>query len=364
VTLAVANVLQKKVRSLLVVLAVGIGVALLLVLVGITRGSIREVAERIRSVGGDVIVQQAGGTSFLALKSGVLPEAYAERLRAVPGVAAVSPVVTWTATFRNQFYVVYGIDPGQFSSIGGGLRMVEGRALQGRGEVVVDSRLARAARVAVGDRVELLGSSFEVVGVAKEGVGARIFLGMRELQSMLHQEDRVSLFFVRCESPAVVRQTVAAIEAALPGVRGQILEGFADEMARSMSGLDEFIGAITATTLVVSLLVVSLAMYMTILERTRDIGILKSLGASRLRVMGDVVLESMLLTGLGVAAGYALTAAAVAALRSAYPLLDVEIGPLWAMRAAALGFAGGLLGALYPAWFAARQDPVRALGWE
>jgi putative ABC transport system permease protein len=259
---------------------------------------------------------------------------------------------------------VYGIDPGQFSSIGGGLRMVAGRELRGPGEVVVDARLAAAARVAVGDRIELLGSSFEVVGVAKEGIGARIFLGMRELQSMLHQEDRVSLFFVRCASPAAVKATVAAIEAALPGVRGQILEGFADEMARSMSGLKEFIGAITATTLVVSLLVVSLAMYMTILERTHDIGILKSLGASRLRIMRDIVAESMILTALGVVAGYALTLGAAAAIRSAYPLLDVDIGASWMARAAALGIAGGLLGALYPAWFAARQEPVRALSWE
>jgi putative ABC transport system permease protein len=364
VTLAVANVLQRKVRSAVCILAVGIGIALLLVLVGMTRGSIQEVARRIENVGGDIIVQPAGATQFLALKSGILPEKYAELLGRVPGVAAVSPVVTWTTTFGNGFYVVYGIDPERFSSIGGGLRMVEGRALRGAGEVVVDSRLASAARLAVGDRMELLGSSFEVVGVSKEGVGARIFLPIRELQSMLHQEDRVSLFFVRCASPAVVKATAAAIEAALKGVRCQILEGFADEMARSMTGLREFIGAITGTTLVVSLLVVALAMYMTILEKTREIGILRSLGASRATIMGNVVLESVLLTGGGVIAGYGLTIGAVAALRAWYPLLNVEITPYWIVVAGGLGLASGLLGALYPAWFAARQDPVRALSYE
>jgi putative ABC transport system permease protein len=364
VTLAIANVIQKKVRTLIVILAVGIGVALLLVLVGVTRGSIDEVAERIRNVGGDIIVQQAGGTSFLALKSGILPERYAERLAALPGVAAVSPVVTWTTTFRNQFYVVYGIDPQRFSSIGGGLRMVAGRELRAPGEVVVDSRLAGAARVTVGDRIELLGSRFEVVGISKEGIGARIFLLMSEMQSMLHQEERVSLFFVRCTSPAAVKPTAAAIEAELKGVRCQMLEGFADEMARSMAGLKQFIGAITATTLIVSLLVVSLAMYMTILQRTRDIGILRSLGASHWLIMRDVMLESLLLTGLGVIAGYALALAAATAIRFHYPLLTVDIDLLWLVRAGALGIVGGLLGALYPAWFAARQDPVRALRWE
>jgi putative ABC transport system permease protein len=364
VRLALANVLQKKVRSVIAVLAVGIGTALLLVLVGVTRGSIDEVAHRIQNVGGDVIVQQAGATSFLALKSGILPERYGERLRAVPGVAAVSPVVTWTTTFRNQFYVVYGIDPAQFSSIGGGLQIVAGRALRRPGEVVVDSRLAATAHLAPGDRIDLLGTSFEVAGVSKEGIGARIFFLMSELQSLLHQEDRVSLFFVRCTSPAVVKATVAAIESELRGVRCQILEGFADEMARSMSGLEEFISAVTASTLVVSLLVVALAMYMTILEKTHEIGILKSLGASRRMIMANIVLESVLLTAGGVVAGYALTAAAVAALHAWYPLLTVEVTPFWIALAGGLGVLSGLLGALYPAWFAARQDPVKALSYE
>ena len=152
-TLALANVLQKKVRSAICILAVGIGVALLLVVVGLTRGSIQEVAQRIQNVGGDLIVQPAGATQFLALKSGVLPEQYAERLRAIPGVAAVSPVVAGTTTFRNGFYVVYGIDPERFSSIGGGLRIVDGRAMRGPGEVVVDSR-PRRRRPALGGRAD------------------------------------------------------------------------------------------------------------------------------------------------------------------------------------------------------------------
>jgi putative ABC transport system permease protein len=81
VTLAVAAILQKKVRSAITVLAVGIGVALLLVLIGLTKGSMNEVAQRIQNVGADLLVQPAGSTSFLALKSGILPERYAERLR-------------------------------------------------------------------------------------------------------------------------------------------------------------------------------------------------------------------------------------------------------------------------------------------
>ncbi len=362
--LALASIFQKKVRSIISLLAVGLGIALLLVLVGMTQGSIADVAARIQNVGGDIIVQQAGSTNFLALRSGILPEKYREKLLAIPGVAAVSPVVTWTTSYRNQLYVVYGIDPEEFSSIGGGLQIVAGRMLQSPDEVVVDSRLASAAHLALGGSMDLLGSTFHVAGIAKEGIGARIYLLQSQLQEMLHQEERVSLFFVRCTSPAVVKQTAAAIESSLQGVRCQLLEGFADEMARSMSGLKEFISAVTVTTLLVSLLVIALAMYMTVLEKTREIGILKSLGASRAYIVWNILVESLMLTGAGVIAGYLMTGGAILFLGRSYPLLTVRVTPFWILVGGALGIAAGILGAIYPAWFAARQDPVRALAHE
>jgi putative ABC transport system permease protein len=363
-TLPVANILQKKIRSSICILAVSLGITLLLVLVGLTKGSINEVAERIENVGGDIIVQQAGATNFFALKSGVLPERFRDMIDDVPGVEAVSPVVTWTTTFRDNFYVVYGVDPNQFSTIGGGLEIVEGRGLQKPGDLVVDSRMAAAVGLAVGDEIELLGSTFEVIGISKEGIGARIFMLMSQLQEMLHQEGRVSIFFVKCDSPDVVKTTALAIEANVPGVHVQLLENFADQMASSMSGLKEFIGAITVTTLIVSLLVILLAMYSTIIEKTREIGILKSLGASKAFIMGNIVLESVILTVCGVLMAFLFTFIAVKVLGFRYPMLTVEVTPFWIVIGSAMGIVGGVLGALYPAYVAVRQDPVAALSYE
>ncbi|MGD8413580.1 MAG: ABC transporter permease [Candidatus Latescibacterota bacterium] len=363
-TLPVANILQKKMRSSICVLAVSLGITLLLVLVGLTKGSINEVADRIENVGGDIIVQQAGATNFFALKSGVLPEKYRDLLKDVQGVEAVSPIVTWTTTFRDNFYVVYGIDPNQFSTIGGGLEIVEGSGLSRPGDLVVDSRMAAGVGLAVGDEIELLGSTFEIVGISKEGIGARIFMLMTQLQEMLHQEGRVSLFFVKCASPDVVKSTAAAIESGVKGVHVQLLENFADQMASSMSGLKEFIGAITVTTLIVSLLVVLLAMYSTIIEKTREIGILKSLGASRAFIMGNIVLESVILTAGGVVMAFVFTFVAVEVLGALYPMLTVEITPYWVVVGSAMGLAGGVLGALYPAYVAVKRDPVAALSYE
>jgi putative ABC transport system permease protein len=362
--LPVANILQKKIRSLICILAVSLGITLLLVLVGLTRGSINEVAERIQNVGADMIVQQEGATSFFALKSGVLPERYRERIEQIPGVKAVSPVVTWTTTYRDQFYVVYGIDPARFSTIGGGLEIVDGSRMERPGQVVIDSRMAGATGLVVGDTLDLLGTTFEIAGISKEGIGARIFLLMDELQELLHQQQRVSLFFVKCESPGVVKTTAAVIEREVGGVSCQLLENFADQMAASMSGLREFIGAITVTTLVVSLLVILLAMYSTILEKTREIGILKSLGASNAFIMRNIVVESVILTVCGVLLGYLFTALVVKYMAGAYPLLTVEVTPLWIVTGGVMGILGGVLGALYPAVVAVRQDPVAALSYE
>jgi putative ABC transport system permease protein len=260
--------------------------------------------------------------------------------------------------------VVYGIDPGQFSSIGGELKISQGRHLQNVGELVMDSRMAGATGTAVGDTIDLLGSKFTVVGIAKEGIGARIFLLLTELQSMLQQENKVSMFFVKCTSPQYMKEVALDIEERVKGVKCQLLENFADEMTRSMIGLNQFIGAITVTTLAISFLVILLAMYTTIMERTREIGILKSLGASKVFVMRSILLESTLLTIAGVLTGYFFTLFSKYSLIRIYPLLTIEITSYWIFVGTFLGIAGGILGAFYPALIAVRQDPVKALNYE
>ena len=131
-----------------------------------------------------------------------------------------------------------------------------------------------------------------------------------------------------------------------------------------MSGLKEFIGAITVTTLIVSLLVILLAMYSTIIEKTREIGILKSLGASKTFIMGNIVLESVILTVGGVITAFLFTFVAVKILGVRYPMLTVEVTPFWVLIGSVMGIVGGVLGALYPAYLAVRQDPVAALSYE
>ena len=361
-----ANVWKRKTRSLVCVAAVGIGIALLLVLTGLCRGMVRESAARMRKTGAQIIVQPRGSSGLLALKGSSLPVGYRAEIEKIPGVAAACPVLTWTTTIEKVIYVIYGLDLSDYAAIGGRPKMVEGRPWSGPGEMMIDSRLASANGYGAGDRIGLLGRQFTVAGVFRSGIGARVYLPLSTLQEALHLKGMCSIFFVRTSStdPKAVKAVAARIESALPALRASALDRYEDIMVNEMTGLNEFFGAITATALVISFLVILLTMYTTIIERTREIGIIRSLGATRGFVVKMVVEESVLLCLAGVIAGFALTLGARLWIGRVHPLLTLEISVRWMALAALLGIGGGVLGALYPGVKAAGVDPVEALGYE
>ncbi|MDD5557191.1 MAG: ABC transporter permease [bacterium] len=362
--LILANLRHRRTRSTLCVLAVGIGIALLLVLSGLCRGMIHESARRLRGTGASVIVQPRGSSGLLAFKGGSLPVRYAGELEAVEGVAAACPVLTWTTTIDRVIYVVYGVDLGAFEAVGGALPIVEGRPWRSGDELLVDSRLAAANGYRVGDRLPLLGRTFRVAGIFRSGVGARVYLPIETLQEALHLEGMCSLFFVAAEPGVAPAGVAAEIEARLPALTASVLDNYEEILVHEVTGLGEFFGVITGTALVISFLVILTTMYTTIAERTREIGILRALGATRGRIVRMVAAESLILCAMGVAAGFAIAVGVRFWLAASHPLLTMEITAAGLARAAALGIAGGVLGALPPGMRAARVDPVEALLYE
>jgi putative ABC transport system permease protein len=127
--------------------------------------------------------------------------------------------------------------------------------------------------------------------------------------------------------------------------------------------LDIFIDVVVGVAAVISMLVILLAMYTTVTERTRQIGVLKSLGMSNAGVAWVIEQEALAVSVLGVLLGVVLTLAArFVVMRTTSLTVDIE--PRWMLLSLAIGLLGGTLGALYPALRAARQDPVEALSYE
>ena len=131
-----------------------------------------------------------------------------------------------------------------------------------------------------------------------------------------------------------------------------------------MPGLDAFIESMIALAVSIGFLVILLSMYTTVIERTRDIGVLKSIGASKGYIIRALLGESAFICVIGIVVGIVMSYVARAFFLSAFPTLSILITADWILRSSMIAIVGGLLGASYPAWLASRKDAIEALSYD
>jgi ABC-type antimicrobial peptide transport system permease subunit len=107
-----------------------------------------------------------------------------------------------------------------------------------------------------------------------------------------------------------------------------------------------------------------LAVGRAVLERTRETGILKSMGASKWAIVGLVLRETAAIAIVGVVLGIAGTFGVKVMMAHFFSTTNFEITGLWMANASGIAFAGAMCGALCPAWLPARKDPIGALAYE
>ncbi|MFC1544552.1 ABC transporter permease [Gemmatimonadota bacterium] len=360
--LALSNLSQRKMRSSISILALSVGICLFMVLWGLVNGVLNEFTERIRGIGADITVVRTGSNPLL-FGSGVLPYNLAEKLRQVDGVQTVSPVLIWKTQIGGAPYNVFGIEPENFQDLGGELVYIDGRPIEAPNEMIIDSRIASQEGLSVEDSLTL-GQPFRIVGIVRPGVGTRVFMHYMTMAELTSQPERVSLFFVRAESPEMVEGVSKQILENFQGVETQFMSNIAASMGKYLNSLNQFIGAINYTTLIISALVILLSMYTTVVERTREIGILKSLGASRSYILTAIMTEAIILSLLGAILGIIFALSSAAVIEWKFQLLTVQLSSSLALRGLLLGLLVGSVGALYPALWASRQDPLNALVYD
>jgi putative ABC transport system permease protein len=359
------------VRSLSSVVGIALGVVLILVTVGLARGMLMSSGEREANLRAELVfLPPSGFGAGVTTAPLTLPVGYGRALETIPGVAATTPVARYVRDGARGigFELVEGV---RFEGAGGeasypevtGLRVARGRLPAGPNELVVDAQRASDPETALGARLTLLGREFEVVGVYEPEVGARMKMPLATMQELLGAQDKASWILVHTDEGASSDEVAAAIEKAFPGNQLVFTRDIPGMWTKGIPSLEVFLNVVIALAVFISGLTIFLALYTAITERTREIGILKSMGGSKSFIVGIIETEALLLASLGVLLG-GLVSLAVRWLIMSQTSLIVEFEWQWIAAAAALAVAGGMFGALYPALKAAHQDPVEALSYE
>jgi putative ABC transport system permease protein len=360
----VRNLLHRPLRTLIGVVAVAVEVALVVLIVGLTSGLLQETAKRVQGIGADVMVQPPAASIFLAFSGSPMPIKIGNKLTELKYVQAVAPALLQFNS-SGGVEVIYGIDPESFRAVSGGFAFLQGGDMEGPDDLLVDDWQAKAKNVKVGDTYTVLNHDWHVVGIFEHGKGARLFVPITTLQELVGARDKASVFFLKCTRPEHTEDVMEEIRGVLPGYTVRPLKDLLALMtSTNVPGLETFIHAMIALAIAIGLLVIFLTMYTTVIERTRDIGVLKSLGANRSFIVRALLTESAALCAFGVAAGVGLSYAVRAAFLAGFPTLSILITTDWILRAAGIAFAGAILGASYPAWLASRKDPVEALSYD
>jgi putative ABC transport system permease protein len=358
------NVLHRPIRTLITVIGVAVEVTLVILVVGLTTGLLTESAKRTEGVGADIMVQPPSASVFMAFSGAPMPIAIGDKLQQLTYVQAVAPVLVQFNSV-NGLDVVYGLRPDSFRAVSGGFVFHAGHELQGADDILVDDVYARGKKIRVGQTVHILEHNFLVAGIVEHGKGARLFVLMSTLQEMSGAHDKASIFFIKCDRSDHTAAVSDEIRSLLPSYEIRPLKDYISLMTSSnLPGLSSFINIMIGIAVAIGFLVIFLSMYTTIIERTREIGVLKSLGASKAYIVEIILSETTLLCLAGIGAGVGLSYLLRLIFIDVFPSMTILITPRWIFIAGAIAVVGGLLGASYPAWIASRKDPVEALAYE
>ncbi len=361
--MAVQSLWQRTTRTLLTLGVISITVG------GITalEGFIGGMSDMISSMGGDaeIMVRQAGvaDTEFSALD-----ERTGDKIAVLPEVAHVSGMALSGTILpeSNTMFVLLGYAPNEYAIQR--LNVVAGGRLTSNHQILLGSMMAEALNKSVGDTIQVGGSRFRVVGIYESGAAWEEIGGvvtLREAQSFMGRPRKVTIYLVKVKEPSKAPQVVEKINQ-LPDVHASLTGEFLEQMP-DMQAINGLMGSISFLAIIVGGVGVMNTLLMTVLERTREIGVLRALGWRRRRILGLILREALLLGLLGGAMGI-LVAFGLIFLFSLIPLYGAMIVPKWAIdvfaKAILVALILGVIGGLYPAYRAIRLQPVEALRYE
>jgi putative ABC transport system permease protein len=353
------NLKHRPVRTLLSVVAIGVGVTMILTLVGVSRGVLEGMASRTRGSGADILMRPPD-SSVIGF-SGTMSEKFVNVVRGVPHVTLATGTLM---QYSSSFDYVTGIRLDEFNSITGGLRYLEGGPFKEPDDVLIDEVYARSHNLHAGSTMEM-GHKWRVCGVVEQGKMSRAFADINVLQDLFSSNGKISAIWVKVDDPANIPSVKVDLVAKLEGFKIYPMEEFVSLFsADKVPYLKPFTEVVIGLAAFFGFLMVSLSMYTAVLERTREIGILKALGASPGYIVGLLLRETLILAMAGTGAGILMTYGTRGLMAAFAPTMTQVIVPDWYPAAAGIAVVGSLIGAVYPGLRAAKQDAIEALAYD
>ena len=364
--LVLGNLIHRPLRTLISVFAIAIEVVMILCIVAIMLGQVNGARDMATGIGADMIVQPPGSSFLSGISGAPVPAKIAQVLDRLPHVAVASPVIV-SLTATGSVETIWGIDYSSFSALRPFV-FVAGTPFQGPHDVIVDDYFARSDKGHhVGEIISILNHDFRICGIVEHGKGGRKFVPIRTLGALESSPENASLFYIKSDNPAsedLIRKEIVAT----PGLSDYQVKTMAEQLSmltpEHLPAFTVALNVVIGIAVIIGFLVIFQSMYTAVMERTREIGILKSLGASKAYIMNVVLRESALITVCGIALGMVLTQLIHLWMSYRFPTLPFFATRDWWFRGAAIAFGGGILGAIYPAFKAARKDPIDALAYE
>jgi len=357
-----ANLGHRPVRTLLSVLAIAIEVTMILTLVGVSHGTLDQSAQRARGVSADIWFRPPG-SSAIGLSSAPMSDK-------IPAILMQEPHVTFAMGTMVQplsgFDTMTGLDLDDFRRLNGGFRYLSGGPLVNDDDMIVDEYYAQQKHLRVGDTVNMVNHDWKLVGIFESGKLARVCVKLNVLQALTGNPGRLSQIFIKVDNPKDAQSVVDALRAKYHGYQIYTMEEFTSMLSISNVGmLKSFIGVVIGISVVVGFIVVFMAMYTAVLERTREIGILKAVGGSSSLILNILFRETLVLALLGSVVGIVLTYGSQWLMKHVVPasLVQETVYDWWPI-ATGIAIAGALLGAIVPGVKAVKQDVTEALSYE